>query len=313
MVRVQELTKDFGRRRAVDAVSFQVEPGTVLGFLGPNGAGKTTTMRMITGYLRPTSGRAEVNGHDVHHQSIAARSQIGYLPENAPLYEEMTVTEFLCFVAEMRGFTGRQREERVGGVIERCLLDAVRYQTVDTLSKGYRQRTVFAQALIHDPPVLILDEPTEGLDPNQKKVVRNMIREMGKQKVIILSTHVLEEVEAMCSRVIIISNGTLVADDSPAKLKEQSAYYNVLTIEVNAPEDQARAALGRLADVHRELIGGDGKSRTFRLIPRNGRPLAGSVLELARREHWAITNLRTDGGRLDDVFRRLTTTEDVDV
>ncbi|HEY8239832.1 MAG TPA: ATP-binding cassette domain-containing protein [Kiritimatiellia bacterium] len=222
MISVKNLSKHFGARRAVQDVSFDVNKGEVLGFLGPNGAGKTTTMRMVTGFLSPTAGTAVVNGFDVSANPVAARRCIGYLPENAPSYGDMSVTGFLRFIAEMRGFRGRERNARADAAIEKCLLTPVRNQTIDTLSKGYRQRTCFAQAILHDPPVLILDEPTEGMDSNQKYVIRNMIKQMSVAKVIILSTHVLEEVEAICTRAIIISGGKLVADGTPASLKQKS-------------------------------------------------------------------------------------------
>jgi len=233
MISVQHLVKRFGSREAVCDVSFDVEPGEVLGFLGPNGAGKTTTMRMITGFLLPTSGTATVQGLDVTEQPVAARKRIGYLPENAPMYMEMTVEGFLWFIAEARGLPKADRRPRVEEIIEKTFLTGVRHQTIETLSKGYKQRTAFAQAILHDPPVLILDEPTEGLDPNQKHVVRNMIRHMAQEKVIILSTHVLEEVEAICTRVVIISDGKLVADDTPAALKAQSATGNLAEVFMN--------------------------------------------------------------------------------
>jgi len=219
MIQVEQLTKYFGRYPEVRAVYLKVRPGEVLGFLGPNGAGKATTMRRITGFLPPTSGRVIVNGHDVVEEPIAARRAIGYLPENAPAYGDMSVEEFLSFIAEVRGFDGAARRRRVEETMERCLLLPVRHQPIETLSKGYRQRTCFAQAILHDPPVLIMDEPTEGLDPNQKHIVRQMIRRMGREKVIVLSTHILEEVEAICTRAIIISGGRIVADDTPAGLK----------------------------------------------------------------------------------------------
>lgn len=227
MIKVNQLVKRFGAREAVRGVSFEVHPGEVLGFLGPNGAGKTTTMRMITGYLPPTSGTAWVNGFNVSENPLAARKRLGYLPENAPSYADMTVEEFLRFIAAMRGFSGADARRRVDETIERCMLTNVRRQPIETLSKGYRQRTCFAQAILHDPPCLILDEPTEGLDPNQKFVVRNMIRDMAKRKVIIFSTHILEEVEAICSRAIIISDGRLVADSTPEELRKQGSLDEV--------------------------------------------------------------------------------------
>lgn len=227
MIKVSNLVKNFGSRAAVRGVSFEVKPGEVLGFLGPNGAGKTTTMRMITGYLAPTSGRAWVQDFDVAEKPVEARRLLGYLPENAPSYSDMTVEEFLLFAAAMRGYRGKAARQRVNDTIEKCILTGVRRQPIETLSKGYRQRTCFAQAILHDPPVLILDEPTEGLDPNQKFVVRTMIREMARQKVVIFSTHILEEVEAICTRAIIISGGQLVADSTPAELRKQGTLDEV--------------------------------------------------------------------------------------
>ncbi len=227
MISVRNLTKHFGARHAVKGVSFDVAKGEVLGFLGPNGAGKTTTMRMITGFLTPTSGTAVINGSDIQQNPVEARRSLGYLPENAPSYGDMTVQGFLRFIAEMRGFAGRERNDMADRAIERCFLTGVRHQTIETLSKGYRQRTCFAQAILHDPAVLIMDEPTDGLDPNQKHVVRNMIKEMAKEKAIVLSTHVLEEVNALCTRVVIISSGTLVADSTPAALEKQGSLDQV--------------------------------------------------------------------------------------
>ncbi len=227
MIKAENLVKHFGGRQAVRGVSFEAKPGEVLGFLGPNGAGKTTTMRMLTGFLAPTSGRATVAGFDVAERPVEARKRLGYLPENAPSYGDMTVEEFLLFAAQIRGLAGAAARARVHETLERCILTNVRRQPVETLSKGYRQRTCFAQAILHDPPALILDEPTEGLDPNQKFVVRNMIREMAREKVIIFSTHILEEVEAICTRAIIISGGLLVADSTPAALRRQGSLDEV--------------------------------------------------------------------------------------
>lgn len=227
MISVKNLSKSFGQRQAVKDVSFEVKKGDVLGFLGPNGAGKTTTMRMITGYLTPTGGSVSVNGFDVQENPTEARKCIGFLPENAPSYGDMTVSAFLKFIAEMRGFTGAERQQRADAVIEKCLLESVRHQTIETLSKGYRQRVCLAQAILHDPPILILDEPTDGLDPNQKHVVRQMISGMAKDKVVIFSTHILEEVEAICSRAIIISGGKVVTDSTPAELAKQGSLDEV--------------------------------------------------------------------------------------
>jgi len=222
MLEVKELEKSFGAIHAVRGISFKVEKGEVLGFLGPNGAGKTTTMRMVTGFLPPTSGKATVCGHDILDEPVAAKKNIGYLPENAPSYPSMTVLDFLGFVAAIRGLSKAERSERIGAVVEQCRMQDIGNQSIGTLSKGYRQRVCLAQAILHDPPVLIMDEPTDGLDPNQKYVVRQMISEMAADKAIIISTHILEEVEAVCTRAIIINCGKIVANGTPAKLKAQS-------------------------------------------------------------------------------------------
>jgi len=222
MLEVRELYKNFGHIEAVRGVSFKAEKGEVLGFLGPNGAGKTTTMRMITGFLPPTSGSVTVCDHDVVTEPVAVKKQIGYLPENAPAYDSMTVEDFLRFIAAVRGFRGAEAKRRVANAIEKCRLEKVQHQSIGTLSKGYRQRACFAQAILHDPPVLIMDEPTDGLDPNQKQVVRLMIKEMAAEKTIVVSTHILEEVDAVCTRAIIISNGKIVANGTPAELKRRS-------------------------------------------------------------------------------------------
>ncbi len=220
MIEVKGLVKNYGGLRAVDGVTFRVGRGDILGFLGPNGAGKSTTMKMLTGFLRPDAGTAIVNGHDVTRDSLAVRRSLGYLAENAPAYPEMTVGEFLGFIAEMRGFRDRvEKPARIRRVVELCHLQGVLAQTIETLSKGFKQRVGFAQALLHDPPVLVLDEPTDGLDPNQKNEVRAIIKGMAAEKSVILSTHILEEVDAICNRVIIISRGKLVADETPEQLR----------------------------------------------------------------------------------------------
>ena len=219
MIDVKGLVKSYGPKRSVDGVSFSVKRGEILGFLGPNGAGKSTTMKMITGYVKPDQGTARVEGIDVQEDPVGVKRRIGYLPENAPAYPEMTVQEFLRFIAEVRGYSAPgAREAQVERAVSLTHLTSVRGQTIETLSKGYKQRVGFAQALLHDPPVLILDEPTDGLDPNQKNEVRALIKSMAVEKAVILSTHILEEVEAICTRVIIISRGKVVADESPAAL-----------------------------------------------------------------------------------------------
>ena len=234
MIEINHLTKSYGPLLAVNDISFTVQPGEVLGFLGPNGAGKSTTMKMITGFLTPTSGSIRVCGHDVQANPIAAKTCMGYLPEGAPSYAEMTVRGFLDFIANVRNLTGDQRKRRLDDVIQRLALQSVLEQAIETLSKGFKRRVGLAQALLHDPQVLILDEPTDGLDPNQKHQVRTLISEMSKDKIIVISTHILEEVDAVCNRAIIISSGRLLADDTPKKLA-------------------ARAPSGRLDDVFRAI------------------------------------------------------------
>ena len=239
MIEVKGLVKTYGNKRAVDGVSFKVNPGDILGFLGPNGAGKSTTMKMITGFIRPDAGTATVAGIDVAQDPVAVKAKIGYLPESAPAYGEMTVVEFLRFIAEVRGFRAKAaREERVERAIARTHLDPVRRQTIETLSKGYKQRVGFAQALLHEPPCLVLDEPTDGLDPNQKNEVRALIKTMAQDRAVILSTHILEEVEAICTRIILISQGKVVVDETPEAFR-------------------ARKPGARLDEIFRSLTKGD--------------------------------------------------------
>ena len=240
MLKVENLKKSFGSFEAVKGISFSVAKGEVLGFLGPNGAGKSTTMRMITGFIPPTSGTAVICGHDILKDPIGAKSALGYLPEAAPSYRAMTVEDFLTFIAKARGFSGAAVKERVAAVIEKARLANVAKQTIDTLSKGYRQRTCFAQAILHDPQVLIMDEPTDGLDPNQKFVVREMIKEMAKEKAIIISTHILEEVDAVCTRAIIIAQGEIKADGTPEKLRalDPSGKLDVVLRNVTMKEEK---------------------------------------------------------------------------
>tara|TARA_B100000315_G_scaffold260888_1_gene326882 strand:- start:11499 stop:12233 length:735 start_codon:yes stop_codon:yes gene_type:complete len=227
MISIDGLTKDFGPLRAVDNISFDVKKGEVLGFLGPNGAGKSTTMKMVTGYLPITHGKAAVCGFDVEIHPLEAKTKIGYLPEGAPLYGDMTAASFLNFIAEIRGLSGEAKQKQVAYAIEKLQLRPVMNQPIDTLSKGFKRRVGFAQAILHDPDVLILDEPTDGLDPNQKHQVRELIKEMAADKAIVISTHILEEVEAVCTRAVIIAEGKIVFDNSPAKLKEQSPSGNL--------------------------------------------------------------------------------------
>lgn len=311
MIETKHLVRKFGHRMAVDDVSFSVAPGTILGFLGPNGAGKTTTIRMIAGSLPPTSGTAQICGIDVQMNPVAAQKKIGYMPESTPLYHEMTVFEFLKLIAEIRGFRGRERGAKADATIERCFLQPVRNQPIETLSKGYRQRTCLAQAILHDPPILLLDEPTEGLDPNQKKIVRDMLREMSANKVILQSTHVLEEVNAVCNRVIIISGGKLLADDTPQGLKKKSPSYNSVRLQTNGDSKAARKEVMQLANVrHAKIVREDSDRFEIEIFPKDGDVIAPSVMALAQDKGWPVRSFETDTGRLDEIFRTITTTED---
>jgi ABC-2 type transport system ATP-binding protein len=309
MIKVENLTKQFGPKVAVDHISFTVEKGEVLGFLGPNGAGKSTTMRMITGFIPPSSGKVAVGGHDMTEEPIAAKRLIGYLPENAPAYTDMTVEGFLGFMAELRGLRGDDKKKAVHRVVEMCFLEPVVGQSVDTLSKGYRHRTCFAQAIIHDPDVLVMDEPTDGLDPNQKHEVRGLIRRMGERKAIIFSTHILEEVEAACSRAIIIDRGRIVANGTPEQLKQKSEFAGaVLLIVRGANGAQVAQRLSGVANARRAAIVKEENGRVWaRVYPRDGGQngdLARNVLAAAG--GWQVEELHTEEGRLDEVFRSIT-------
>ncbi|MGN6552476.1 MAG: ABC transporter ATP-binding protein [Verrucomicrobiota bacterium] len=308
MIKVQDLVKLFGTKRAVDGISFSVERGEVLGFLGPNGAGKSTTMRMITGFIPPNSGKVTVGGFDMVENPIPAKRLIGYLPENAPAYADMTVYGFLSFSAEIRGLRGDAKKRAVARAVEMCFLESVLHQSVETLSKGYRHRTCFAQSIIHDPDVLVLDEPTDGLDPNQKHEIRGLIRRMGEKKAIIFSTHILEEVDAVCSRAMIIDRGKVVANGTPRELRQRSEFAGAVTVRVSGiPAAALDQKLRQLSTVKRTaLLQDDSNGVTVRAFPRaevNG-ALARSIAEAA--QGWRIEELHTEEGRLDEVFRSIT-------
>jgi ABC-2 type transport system ATP-binding protein len=295
----------------VNDVSFTVERGEVLGFLGPNGAGKSTTMRMVTGFIPPTAGKITVGGYDVLENPIPAKRLIGYLPENAPGYADMTVHGFLQFAAELRGLRGEARKKAVGRAVELCFLENVLYQGIDTLSKGYKHRTCLAQALIHDPDILIMDEPTDGLDPNQKHEVRNLIKRMGENKAIIFSTHILEEVEAACSRVIIIDRGRLVANGTPQELKARSELAGAVHVRVSGVSAAAlQEQLARVSGAARTeiLAEHDGRieARVYPDKSRAGGTLTRDVAEAAAQQHWRVDEIHTEEGRLDEVFRSIT-------
>lgn len=305
MIEVEHLTKRFGHNTAVDNISFTVKKGEVLGFLGPNGAGKSTTMRMITGYIPPTDGKISVDGADVVNAPIVAKAKIGYLPEAAPLYADMTVVAFLRFMAELRG----KGEEDVERALDTCFLDPVRNQNIDTLSKGYRHRTCLAQSILHDPDILILDEPTDGLDPNQKQEVRSLIKRMGEGKVIIFSTHILEEVEAACTRAIIIDQGRVVADGTPDELKARSRGAGAVVVKITGMAGSGiRSELAGLSGAD-DVFGADDGENGFsgKVLPsKNGDSLSKEIFELCKQKQLVLEELHVEPGRLDDVFREIT-------
>lgn len=303
MIETRQLSKRYGEFTAVDGITFKVEAGQVLGFLGPNGAGKSTTMKMLAGFLAPTSGSASVCGHDVVDDALAAKRVTGYLPEGAPSYGEMTPRQFLQFVAEARGLRGHQRSQRVEEVIERLHLHNVLEQPIDTLSKGFKRRVGLAQAIVHDPAVLILDEPTDGLDPNQKFEVRNLINTMAKDKTIIVSTHILEEVQAVCTRVVIIARGKILADATPAELEARSRYHQAVSLTTtNLPG--AKDVLSRVADV--AAVEYDVVTRRLTAIPKPGRQIFGPISELLKAQGIPVSELQLESGRMDEVFRTIT-------
>jgi ABC-2 type transport system ATP-binding protein len=308
MIEVRHLSKHFGTKKAVEDVSFEVRKGEILGFLGPNGAGKSTTMRMITGFMPPTSGTAVIGGADIVTDSLAARKRIGYLPENAPVYPDMTVRDYLDFCARIRGFSGAEQQRTVSRTIDRCVLSEVAYQTVSTLSKGYKQRVCFAQSILHDPEYLIFDEPTDGLDPNQKHEVRLMIRRMSADKAIVLSTHILDEVDAVCTRAIIIAEGRLVVDETPDQLRARSAVHGALSLSLapTAPET-VMACIDAIHGVSRvELLESEPELR-LRVYPREaGALITDRIIATMKENGFPVTSVFVEKGRLDDVFRTIT-------
>ncbi len=309
MIQVRDLKKNFGPKAAVNGVSFTVERGEVLGFLGPNGAGKSTTMRMITGFIPPTEGSIKIGDHDMLENPLPAKRLIGYLPENAPSYTDMTVAGFLGFTAELRGMSGDAKKKAVERVIEMCFLENVRHQSVDTLSKGYRHRTCFAQSIIHDPDVLVLDEPTDGLDPNQKHEVRTLIRRMGEKKAIIFSTHILEEVEAVCSRAVIIDRGKIVANGTPRDLKMRAPTAGAVLVQfTDGNGADVAQKVGALPGIDRAEVVGE-RPLTVRAYPHKrsaSEDTARAINELAAKERWPLQQLHVEEGRLDEVFRSIT-------
>ena len=302
MIEVKSLSKRFGDSLAVDNISFNLSKGEVLGFLGPNGAGKSTTMKMIAGFLSPTYGTALINGNDVRTEPIKVKRTIGYLPEGAPMWADMSVAEFLKFISEVRGFKGAAASKKIIDAAELTQLNDVLMQPIETLSKGFKRRVGLAQAMLHDPDILILDEPTDGLDPNQKYQVRKLIQKMASKKAIIISTHILEEVEAVCTRAIIIAKGRLLIDATPRELLRKSKHYNALSISVSNIK-KAQKILEELTLIRRVQVIDDNWLVAF---PKNKEQINEDVAKALRSARLQINEIRTESGRLDDVFRTIT-------
>ena len=304
MIEISHLTKKFDQFVAVDDLSFSVREGEVLGFLGPNGAGKSTTMKVITGFLAPSAGKVTIDGHDISSAALQAKRLIGYLPEGAPSYGDMTTLEFLRFIAQIRGFRGAEIEQRVDHVITEVALESVRDQSIETLSKGFKRRVGLAQAIMHDPKVLILDEPTDGLDPNQKHHVRALIKSLATDKIVIVSTHILEEVTAVCSRAVIIANGKIVADGTPAELESQSRFHQAIRVTLTDSHDLLAdlKAVPGVASV--EVAESNGLAYT--IFAEGGASIFSQVSEVAQQKHWPISEFHVERGQLEDVFRSVT-------
>tara|TARA_B100000674_G_scaffold479941_1_gene478925 strand:- start:703 stop:1644 length:942 start_codon:yes stop_codon:yes gene_type:complete len=311
MIEVIEISRNFGKFQAVNQVSFRVKKKEVLGFLGPNGAGKSTTMKMLTGYLQPSSGDASIGGYSITKETIKAQAAIGYLPESAPSYGEMKVVEFLKFVGQVRGLNGKRLEFQIEKILEDTSLQTVRNQLIETLSKGYRQRTCLAQSLLHDPPVLLLDEPTDGLDPNQKHEVRKLICQLKEDKTILVSTHILEEVEAICSRAIILSEGKIVGDGTPEELLSKSIYHNAinLKIRVQSNQDVRQILLGIPLVDKVEIRSSQDQTLGFVVFAKQGKFILEEVKACLDQNKFKIEELSVEKGRLDEVFRQMTTVE----
>lgn len=308
MVDINNLTKHFGPLVAVDHISFTVAKGEVLGFLGPNGAGKSTTMKMITGFLTPNEGTVSIDGIDLATNPIAAKRKIGYLPEGAPAYQDMTPQRFLEFIADIRGIPEDEKNKRIRDTVAKINLESVLHQPIETLSKGFKRRVGLAQAIIHDPEVLILDEPTDGLDPNQKHEVRNLILTMAKDKAIILSTHILEEVQAVCSRAIIIASGKILADGAPNVLQSQSRLHNAVILSVDTKlADTAKQALEKLSNVASvEIHALNEHSKQLTVFPKDKKSIITDISHLVHDKNWEVGELHIEKGHLDDVFRTIT-------
>ena len=307
MIRVSNLTKRYVGRTAVDAISFNVEPGEIVGFLGPNGAGKTTTIRILTGYMPATSGTAVVAGHDIFRDSLKAQQRIGYMPENVPLYDDMRVKEYLRFRALLKGMRGREAKNGIAEAIDLCGLTEMRSKMIGALSKGYRQRVGLADALIHNPELLILDEPTNGLDPNQIRRVRKLIKQLGLSHTILISTHILSEVEMTCDRVIILDRGKVRASDTPENLIKHLRTAGHISVEVNAAEDMAADAIRKLPGVKKVMKQStEGTWTKFTVRAESGTDIRESIVALANANNWPLREIHTQGASLEDVFVELT-------
>lgn len=304
MIEISNLTKNFDQFTAIDDLTFSVKEGEVLGFLGPNGAGKSTTMKLITGFLSASNGSVSIDGYDINTSPIEAKALMGYLPEGAPSYGDMTTLEFLNFVAQVRGYRGEEIARRVQHVLDEVELNSVSHQTIETLSKGFKRRVGLAQAIMHDPKVLILDEPTDGLDPNQKHHVRELIKNLARDKIVIISTHILEEVTAVCTRAIIIARGKIVADGTPAELEARSKYHQAVSVRLSEDYDLA-ADLEGLEGVGTVERDGEDKM-VFRILANAGRPIFSQVSEVAQEKRWPVTEFHVSRGQLEDVFRTVT-------
>ena len=304
MIEINNLTKNFDQFTAIDDLTFTVKEGEVLGFLGPNGAGKSTTMKLITGFLSASHGSISIDGFDISKNPIEAKSLMGYLPEGAPSYGDMTTLEFLNFVAQIRGYTGEEILLRVQRVLDEVELNSVSQQTIDTLSKGFKRRVGLAQAIMHDPKVLILDEPTDGLDPNQKHHVRELIKNLARDKIVIISTHILEEVTAVCSRAIIIAQGRIVADGTPAELESRSKYHQAVSVRLSKNYDLATDLTGiaEVGDVEKDSE----DDMVFRILASGSNSIFSQVSEIAQAKHWPVTEFHVSRGQLEDVFRTVT-------
>ena len=304
MIEIKNLTKIFDQFIAIDDLSFTVKEGEVLGFLGPNGAGKSTTMKLITGFLSASHGSVTIDGFDISKSPIKAKALMGYLPEGAPSYGDMTTLEFLNFVAEVRGYRGEDITRRVKHVLDEVELNSVSQQTIETLSKGFKRRVGLAQAIMHDPKVLILDEPTDGLDPNQKHHVRELIKNLARDKIVIISTHILEEVTAVCSRAIIIAQGKIVADATPAELEARSKYHQAVSVRLSENYDLAAdlTGLAEVGDVEKDSE----DDMVFRILAKEGNSIFSRVSEIAQSKHWPVTEFHVSRGQLEDVFRTVT-------